>query len=230
MSKQPEASDEQTVHIAMSTMADGSMSVGVTARTRDANRQAFLERLGMNPGRTVLVALRYEGDDYCRYHTIGETMAGDGIVTPPSMVSDALFTTTPDLALFLPIADCIGAVLYDPVRHVLGLSHLGRHNLIGQGGAKSVRYMVEQFGSDPAAIVVFMSAAAGRAQYPLYDFDGRSLHDVAAEQLFSAGVSARHLTVDPADTTSEATLFSHSAFLKGQRMLDGRQAIVATMR
>ncbi len=218
------------VLVAMSDMSSGSMSAGVPDAQRTANREAFLTDYGLNAEQTVLVGLTYEGNDYTRFYTISADQGGDGILRPSSIAADALFTTTKNVALFLPIADCIAAVLYDPSAQVLGLAHLGRHNLVQNGGREVIEYMQSDFGSQSPDLQVWLSPAAGRENYPLYDFDNRSLHEVALEQLLAAGVPANSIHIDTRDTTRDVSLFSHSQFLRGARQSDGRQAVVAMMR
>ncbi len=215
--------------IAVSSLNDGSMSAGVSDQNKLRNRTTFLRQYGIKPEQAILVHLRYEGNDYKRYFTVTADFAGDGIVSTPSITADALFTTDKNVALLLPVADCIAAVLYDPVCGALGLAHLGRHNLVQTGGAYIVSYMVEAFGSAASNIQVYLGPAAGRERYPLYDFNNRSLHEVAAEQLLSAGILQQNILRDTRDTTNDPTLFSHSEFLKGNRASDGRQAVAAMM-
>lgn len=216
--------------IAVSTVVDGSMSVGVTDAERLRNRTVFLAAQGIPADRAILVHLTYDGTDYRRYFTATSDFAGDGITTPSTLTADALFTTEKNLALLLPVADCIGAVLYDPVRQVIGLAHLGRHNLGQGGGTDSVGYMTTEFGSAPSDVKVLLSPSVGRETYPLHDFDNRSLNEVALEQLFAAGILMRNISIDQRDTAKDARLFSHSEFLKGNRSSDGRQAVVTMMR
>lgn len=224
------SSADKTPQIAISDIHDGSMSVGVDDDVRLANRTAFLHRYDVSPAQTVLVHLKYDSDDYRRYFTVTSQVAGDGIVTPSSIVADALFTTDRNLALLLPVADCIGAVIHDRLSGAMGLAHLGRHNLVQMGGERIIRYMAEAFGSAPRDITVYLGPAAGRERYPLFDFNNRSLHEVATEQLTGAGILPASITIDSRDTTRDAMLFSHSEFLRGNRAIDGRQAIMAIMR
>ncbi len=219
-----------TVLVAMSDSSFGSMSADVTDAQRATNRRAFLASYELTPEQTVLVGLTYEGNDYSRFYTISADQAGDGIIRPSSIVADALFTTAKNVALFLPIADCIAAVVFDPATQALGLAHLGRHNLIQNGGQAVVDYMQSDFGSRSSDLQIWLSPAAGRENYPLYDFDNRSLHEVALEQLLAAGVSANNIVIDTRDTTRDISLFSHSQFLRGTKQTDGRQAVVAMMR
>jgi copper oxidase (laccase) domain-containing protein len=213
--------------IEVSTVADGSMSPSDDSSF--ANRQRFLTKHGIAPERAVLVRLVYEGDNYCRYDVVGANDGGMGIIGESFRINDALFTREKDLALFLPLADCIGAVLVDKRRQILGLSHLGRHNLEQFGARRSVEYMKEHFGSNPADITIYMSPAAGRESYPLFAFDHRSLHDVASEQFVQAGILSEHIRIAEEDTTKHPEYFSHSEYLKGKQINDGRHAIVAQL-
>lgn len=216
--------------IALSELKDGSMSKGVSDDVRLVNRAAFLAKQGIVPERTALVHLTYGGDDYRRFFTVNKDTMGDGIVRPATLDADALFTTEKELAFLLPIADCIAAVLHDTANSVLGLAHLGRHNLEQQAGTGVIDYMVREFGSHAEDIQVWLSPAAGKINYPLYAFNNRSLHEVAVEQLAAAGVVSENIQIDSRDTTTDEALFSHSEFLKGNRELDGRQAVVCMMK
>lgn len=196
----------------------------------DKQREKFLKKIGVTPDDTILVQLVYEGDDYCRYHEVNHTDSGAGISYPAQLVSDGLLTRTPGLTLFLPLADCIGVVLYDPTTHSLMLSHLGRHNLEQKGGQKSVEFMCEKTGASAENIEVWLSPAAGQENYPLFSFNNRGMHEVAKEQLVDAGIQEGHITTSPIDTTKDLDFYSHSEFLKGHRSEDGRFTVVAMLK
>jgi copper oxidase (laccase) domain-containing protein len=216
--------------IITSTIADGSMkSTNLPYRSILPTRTAFLEKHALRPGDTTLVRLTYGGDNYTRYSIISDKDKGDGMTRDATIVADALVTTTPGHALFLPLADCIGAVIHDPKKNILMLSHLGRHNLEQFGGTKSIEFLVENFQCDPKDITVCLSPAARKDNYPLFAFDNRSMHDVATEQLLTGGIAVEHITSSSVDTTKDTTYFSHSEYLKGHRDTDGRFAVVAVM-
>lgn len=217
-----------SLHIAASTVADGSMKStdGSYASVLPA-RTAFLKNHGIAADDTALVHLTYETDDYTRFVVANDRLRGDGIVRPPSIVADAVATNTPGLALLLPLADCVGAVIYDTAKSILMVSHLGRHNLEQYGGTRSVEYLAKTFGSNPGDLTVWLSPAAGGQNYPLYSFDNRSLHEIATEQLVARGVANVHIETSPIDVTTDERYFSHSQFLKGRRPSDGRFAVVA---
>lgn len=217
--------------ILCSTVADGSMK----ARTDDQvdivahNREAFLAAHDIAVSDATLVRLVYEGTDYCRYATVDEASKGDGMLRPSSVVTDAMVVTRLGHALFLPLADCVGAVLHDPTKGILMLSHLGRHNLEQFGATKSVEYLVNEHGVDAKNLTVWLSPAASKDYYPVYAFDNRSLHDVTTEQLLAAGLIRENIDISPIDSAADPNYYSHSQFLQGNRSDDGRFAVVAMM-
>lgn len=192
-------------------------------------RKRFLEAHNIKPEDTTLVHITYDGHDYNRYHSIDDEAKGEGIVAPTVNVSDALVVTKPGYALFLPLADCIGAVIHDPTTNILMVSHLGRHNLEQYGGTHSIQFLVEQHNVDPANLTVWLSPSAGGDSYPLFAFDNRSLNDVAIEQLIASGVPQENITASQIDVAKDQDYYSHSQFIKGGRTEDGRFAIVAMM-
>lgn len=192
-------------------------------------RTAFLQSNDIELDNTTLVRVAYDATDFCRFLTLSDANRGDGITHPASIVADALVVTKPGHALFLPLADCIGAVIHDPIQNILMVSHLGRHNLEQVGGTKCIEYLIKQHGVDPKKLTVWLSPAAGKDSYPLYAFDNRSLHEIATEQLMKAGVPAKNLTVSLIDSATDTNYYSHSQFLHGNRQTDGRFAIVAIM-
>jgi copper oxidase (laccase) domain-containing protein len=179
------------------------------------------------------VNLKYDNvEHFTRYYTVGPAHKQLGMTEPSDdTVADALATDTPGHALFLLIADCVATVLYDTSRHVLTLSHIGRHSAEADGGRRSVQYMTEQFGSNPADIRVWLSPAAGRENYPLYSMDARGLHEVIARQLVDAGIAPEAIETSHIDTTTSQEYFSHSRFLSGQTAQeDGRFAVVVMLK
>lgn len=214
----------------LSTVSDGSLRTSVTPEPRVNSNAAdrYLARHGMSPKDTVLLRLAYDTDDFCTYHEVTQDEVGAGFTKPQIHKADALMTRRQNVALFLPIADCIGAVLYHPPTHTLMLSHLGRHNLKQGGGTQSVKYLAQQ-GVKPHEILVYLSPAAGKKYYPLFAFGNRSLHDVAAEQLQKGGILAENITIDTRDTVTDPDFFSHSAALRGEKP-HGRHAIVCRIR
>ncbi len=219
------------LYYAVSVASDGLMkSPDHDFATVLPARTTFLQKNSIDPRDTTLVQVTYETDDFCRYATLTEQEKGDGIIRDATIEADALVVTTLGHALFLPLADCIGAVIHDPIQNIMMMSHLGRQNLEQLGGTKCIDYLVDKHGIDPQNLTVWLSPAAGQKYYPLYAFDNRSLHDVAIEQLMTAGIRRDNITVSPIDSAADDNYFSHSRYLKGDRQTDGRHAVVATLR
>jgi len=221
-----------SLEIACSSAADNSMrALSSDQRVAVAtNRQAFLTSHNIAMANTTLVHLAYQGDDFCRYQALRDSDKGDGMVSQSTLVLDGAVVTTPGHALFLPLADCVGAIIHDPTKGILMLSHLGRHNLEQFGGTKSIEYLIKEHGVNPRDITVWLSPAASKEHYPLFAFNNRGLHEVATEQLIQAGVQPQNITISPIDSAADQNYYSHSQFLKGNRHDDGRFAVVAMMR
>lgn len=196
----------------------------------EENQKQFLQKLSILPEQTVLIKLSYDKEDFTTYDTVSQVDKGKGIVSDDAPISDALATKDKNVALFLPIADCVGAIIYDPKKEVLMVSHLGRHSTEQCGGTKSVQYLVEQFGCNPADILVWLSPSPRADSYPLLKFENRSLRDVNNEHFINAGVSPENIEICDVDTSLDTNYFSHSEFLKGNRETDGRFAVLAMIK
>lgn len=213
-----------------STVADGNMKApDYSHEPVMSARASFLQANTIDIASTTLVQTTYGSDDFCRYYTVDTSHQGDGMTRATSLEADALITSIPGQALFLPLADCIGAVIYDTAQNILMLSHLGRHNLEQFGGTKCIEYLMDTHGSHPDDITAWLSPAAGNEEYPLFAFNHRSLHEVATEQLMVAGIPRANITVSPINSASDSAYFSHSQFLQGKRADDGRFAVAAVL-
>lgn len=218
------------VNIFVSTKLDGSMKTNNDSFVDVFdNRKKFLKKHAIKIEDTTKVSVTFNVNNYKRYKTVGKNAKGDGMNRQQKIISDALVVKEPGHALFLPLADCIGAVIYCEEKGILMVSHLGRHSLEQNGGAESVKYLINNCNVNPEDLHVWLSPAAGAKNYPLFAFDNRSLHEVAVEQLLSTGVLINNIELSPVDTTEDQNYFSHSQYILGKRSTDGRFAIVATM-
>jgi polyphenol oxidase len=218
---------------ALSSVDDGNMKKDgmpeELTKNVDRDRKIFLEKNNIEINQAVLVKLSYDKEDFTVYQTVVSEDVGNGIVKDGAPVADALVTVDKNVALFLPIADCVGAIIYDPIKKVLMVSHLGRHSTEQHGGTKNIQYLIENFDCDPANILVWFSPSPSADSYPLFKFENRSLHDVNKEHFEDAGVKPENIEVCNVDTSTDKNYFSYSEFMKGNRAADGRFAIVATM-
>ena len=220
-----------SVTVAISTVADGSMYDRTNHENNDVveNRRRFLAAHDIPMQSTVRVRVDYSGDNYCRYQVVETTSTNTGMLKQDIEPADGLATAHKNVALFLPVADCIGAVFYDPEHQALMLSHLGRHSLEQQGAIHSVEYMQKQFGSNPSMIEVWMTPAPNKKDYPIWALDNKGMKEVTFEQLLEAGILKENITDSPIDTDKDPNYFSYSEFLKGNRDEDGDHMIVVVM-
>jgi copper oxidase (laccase) domain-containing protein len=219
------------VRVGVSSKADGNMKFGVANDTETVkNREAFLESVGIPIEDTTVVAITYDTDNFAKYRIAtdgekGKEMKHHGDVEH----ADALVTLAPHHALFLPLADCVGAVLYDAAHGALMVSHLGRHSVEENGARKSVQYLQQVALTDPATLKVWLSPGVGKTSYPLHTFEGKSLHEVITKQLLEAGVLSENIENAGINTAETDEYYSHSEFLKGNETDAGRFAVVAMM-
>jgi copper oxidase (laccase) domain-containing protein len=224
--------------IAISTVKDGSM----LSREKDntpqiiKNRATFLDSQGISMDQTTrvyvdtLARATVEHDtNFCRYYEVKESNKGHGMQDNDLLVSDALVTRGKNHAIMLPIADCVGAVIYDPTHHVLMVSHLGRHSLEQQGGKKSIEHLAKTYDSRPEELLVWLTPAPSKESYPIWALDNKGMKEVVFEQLDAAGITQSNITDNPIETDKDLDYFSYSEFLKGHRSEDGDYAIVAMM-
>lgn len=219
------------VKAAISSKGDGNMKFGIGDEADVyKNRLAFLKTAGIDIDHTTLVAITYDTDDFTKYRVVDGDEKSTGMHSMDNVIyADALVTKEPNRALFLPLADCVGAIIYDAEHHALMVSHIGRHSAEMDGGLRSVKYLEDAFGSDPAQLKVWLSPGVGRDTYPLHRFGGKGLQDVILDQLQAAGVSNEHVETSHIDTAKSKEYYSHSEYLKGSDE-QGRFAIVAEMR
>lgn len=222
----------EAIIAAVSSADDGPMSFkGNSIEEVRANRLAFLDQSGIDALQATLLQVAFEDETgFVRYKIAEDEQMGEGILEPVSdTVADALVVTRPDHAVFLPLADCAGAVIYDQANQVLMVSHLGRHSIEADGGKKSIEFLEQEFGSDPSELLVWLSPAVGKESYPLHALQGAGLHEAAVKQLVAAGVTPANIEVSHVDTAENPDYFSHSEFLAGNRPTDDRFAVAAMM-
>lgn len=216
---------------AVSSVDDGNMKFG---RGDDAqtvqNRIKFFEKIDAKIDQATLVQITYDTDNFTRYATVDTHDWGSGMRTPQSdIVADALVAKTSGHALFLPLADCAGVILYDPTTQTLMLSHIGRHSAEVNGAKQSVDFLVKMHRINPTNVQVWIGPSVGKQTYPLQALDNASLNEVIMRQLQQAGVLEDNIEISTIDTATDLNYFSHSQYKAQKRPTDGRFAIVAAL-
>jgi len=161
---QPDCFDHTKLVVAVSSAADGQMQLGWHESDQEVatNRQRFLATSEIETGKLALVKVEYQPEaNYDIIKVVDSTIS-------ETTRADCLVTATPHIALFLPIADCVGTVIYDPVHNVVALAHLGRHSSIAKLAQKTVTFLSAHYSSQPSDLIIWMAPSI---QAPYYVLD-----------------------------------------------------------
>lgn len=231
------------VLVNVSSKDDGTVldrALGVHHPSIVSNRTRFCDACGVSYGDVVYQRIRYE--DTQSYDTMIEVGENDTCKHIDEVPADGLFTREPGVGMLLPIADCVGTVVYDPAKHFLALLHLGRHSTFAGLQDRAIDYFVAQ-GSDPADLVIWMAPSVQKSHYPLTYFDhaddlgwqgfydaGGGLYYLDMQgynraRFIDKGVRPENITISPVNTATDEGYFSHS-----QGDTTGRFAVLAMMR
>jgi polyphenol oxidase len=181
-----------------------------------ANRDRLATKIGLTPDRLVWME---------QIHGRNVEVV-DGPRSGAVEATDALVTSTPDLALVVLSADCVPILLSDDEAGVLGAVHAGR---VGAriGIVPVVLDAMEALGARRERIGAFLGPAASGRQYEVpaqmrADVEkhlpgsatttakgtpGLDLRAGLRRQLLDAGIAG--VAVDPRCTIEDQTLFSH---------------------
>ncbi|MCQ9127733.1 peptidoglycan editing factor PgeF [Corynebacterium amycolatum] len=190
--------------------------VGDDPSAVERNRQRLADSLGIDRTRFVYME---------QLHTNTVTVI-DEPQSEPVPATDAIVTTTPDLALVVLVADCVPVLLSDDYAGVAAAVHAGRTGARNGIVRKSVEKMIE-LGATPENIHALLGAAASGYNYEVPesmadDVDkhlpgaktrtkqGTAGVDVRAgllRQLYGLGV--RHVNVEPNCTIDNEQYFSY---------------------
>jgi polyphenol oxidase len=197
-----------------------------------ANRDLLCGAIGFE---TLTVADQQHGR---RVAVVDRSLAGAGYRSDADARArlggtDALVTDDAGTALAVLVADCAPVVLFDPVRRVLGVAHVGRRGAVVDVVGATVDVMARTFRTDPSDVRAGVGPCIGRASY---EIGGAALDDVrdalgddllepsrpgharfdlagaVRRRLAGAGVPDDHVDVARVDTfASTADVFSDRA-------------------
>ena len=230
--------------IAVSSKDDGTMLNRIRGRHVAEvleNRRRFCDQIGIIYDEVVYHVISY--DQAQTFDTIAEVTETDTVkCNSEGIFADALYTEAAGVGLFLPVADCIATVIYDPKRRALMLAHLGRHSTVVQLMSRAVWYFVER-DSQAKDLQIWMSPSITQKNYRMDYFDHtndtnwQNFCRQTADGIYldmqgfnrslavQAGVLAENIFISPIDTADNPNYFSHSS---GD--VAGRAAVVAMMR
>jgi len=227
--------------VAVSSKNDGTMLNRIRGRHVAEvleNRRRFCDHIGVTYEDVVYHVISY--DQGQTFDNIAEVTETDTVkYNNEGIFADALYTETAGIGLFLPVADCIATVIYDPKRRALMLAHLGRHSTVAQLMTRAIQYFVEH-GSQAKDLQIWMSPSITQKNYRMDYFnhadeiswqnfcrqtaDGIYLDMQGFNRSLAvqAGVPVENIVISPIDTADDPNYFSHSSGDTG-----GRVAVVA---
>ncbi len=144
---------------------DGDINVAGRLPREDAlaNRCAWAEEIGVDAS-TIVTGRQIHGN---HVRIVDETHAGCGSQSIEDALpeTDALITRSVGLPLLVYTADCVPAIIYDPVEHALGVAHAGWRGTVSNIAGALVSEMVREFGSNPSNLVVGIGPSIGPCCY-----------------------------------------------------------------
>jgi len=229
--------------IAVSSKDDGTMLNRIRGRHVTEvleNRHRFCDQIGVKYDDVVYHVISY--DRAQTFDNIAEVTEADTVKhNNEGIFADALYTEMAGVGLFLPVADCIATVIYDPKRRALMLAHLGRHSTVAQLISQAVQYFVER-GSQAKDLQIWMSPSITQKNYCMdyfnhaNDTNWQNFCRQTADGIYldmqgfnrslaiRAGVPGDNIFISPIDTADNPNYFSHSSGDTG-----GRFVVVASM-
>lgn len=157
------------------------------------NHEIMHETLGLDRSRSVTTWLVHSVD----------VVAVDGPRSDRHWFAkaDAMITDRADTPLVMRFADCTPLYFHDPVGGVIGMAHAGWRGTVNGMAARTVRAMVETFGSRPADIVAAIGPAIGPEAYQVGEEVVEAAHAYFGDD---TGIIRR----DPVDGTAYLDLWA----------------------
>jgi len=187
-------------------------------------RRAICKLVGVSYDDVVYQRVVYA--DTSTYDVIKEVSSNDTTRFTPHVAADGLFTREPGVGMFLPVADCIVTIIYDPNRHLLAQLHMGRHSTLTSILEKATELFVAN-GSSLEDLHVWMAPAITKDNYKLEYFDLADddewhgfvehrgdgfyldMQGFNKAKLVRLGVPQENITISPIDTFDDQNYFSH---------------------
>ncbi|MCL4458339.1 MAG: peptidoglycan editing factor PgeF [Chloroflexi bacterium] len=208
-----------------------SFSVGDATDNVVSNRAILCRALNIPAEAIVVPQLAHS----CNVAVVSSNDKGQGALRGGTgiPVSDALITDSPGLFLLITFADCVPLLFYDPVKRAVGLAHAGWKGTVNQIARHVVGKMTQDFGTDPADLIIGIGPSIGPCCYEVGDevmalvsrawgdhlddvahqVDGRrhlDLWNLNHHAILEAGVNETHLEVTRICTSCRVgDFFSH---------------------
>lgn len=209
------------VEVGISEIGDGNMRFFDNGNEADVieNQEKLGKTLELDGDKIARIRTIYDDresfTDYCEI--TDRNVSEYAIINPEKQipVSDGLIVSSSDVGILLPLADCLGIVVFDEQHQRVGLLHSGRQNIEQYGPKKFIEHFMKNVGSNPGELKVYFSPHA--LNYQIFKFDNKTLSEVAREQLTEAGVLSENIIDYRVDTVKNTNLPSNSSGDKTRR-------------
>lgn len=217
---------DSKLFVGISTVADGNMSF-VWGDEADVakNRLGLIKKAQLKPDNLSVVQLEHGKKVVLLQKSISNAFDRS---KAELIVTDAVATDRPGVALMLLVGDCIPAILYDKKRPAFVLIHAGRKGVEQNIIKESIDFMKRNFKSEPSELILASGPSIGKDSYVFDDpkaidlgfwgqycnlGDDHKYHlDVSGKfgaQASQAGLMDSNIRISPTDTFSDKNYFSH---------------------
>ncbi|MCR5718934.1 MAG: peptidoglycan editing factor PgeF [Lachnospiraceae bacterium] len=139
-----------------------SFTVGDAPENVRENYRLFGNAIGVTPEQMVTAAQTHT----VNVLKVGKEYKGMGVVRERIYSDiDGLVTDEPGVCLVTSHADCVPLYFADRVKRCIGLSHSGWRGTVGGIGAKTVKLLEKEFGSNPKDLVCFIGPCISKESY-----------------------------------------------------------------
>ena len=219
----------EKVEVGISDLKDGNMRFFEGGDEKEIiNNQSELGRkIGLEPDYIARINTIYKDrKNFTDYFEVDEKNIEEFCIKNSEFkipASDGLVTKSKNIGILLPLADCLGVVVFDKRQNIFGVLHAGRHNVEQDGPRKFIDFLKEKFKSDSKDLFLYFSPCA--QNYCVFALNNRKLLDIAKEQFVNAGVLEENVISSGIDTVSNDDFPSNSSGDKKMRF-----AIVARQK
>lgn len=224
-----------TILFKTSTITDGNMSflIGDVAQALQ-NRKTFLEQNGIDFEKSICMRCDH-GERIMIVDAKTDSSYFANTTQAAMPLAEVLVTQEQNIALLLLTADCLPTLLYDPHTSTIALAHFSRQTIAQLLPQKTVGFLREHFGIDPAHLQVSVGphihATSYRFPAPVKEVSDTLLpHTFTKEnythidlpgalraQLTATGVAPDLISFSPIDTVTSAHHFSHYASTRARK-------------
>ncbi len=138
---------------------------------------------------------------------------------------DAIVTNKRKIPLMVMVADCIGLLLFDPIKKVIATVHAGREGILKNIALKTVLNMQKNYNSNPNSLIAITTPSIGVCCYEIASGVNLDLKSTLKEQLLKSGLKDDNIKISPICTCCDERYFSYR-----REKITGRFALIAMLK